>query len=119
MSTRIINVLIGTWLFISAFMWAHAPLEAAFTMACGGLSVVFSLATIYYRSFRYLNAGLAVLLFSSTIVLSGWRGPTTWHNAVIAIAIFVLALFDGTTESVHHEHGSASVHRERELYSGT
>jgi hypothetical protein len=119
MSTRIFNVLIGTWLFVSAFMWSHAPLEAAFTMACGGLSVVFALATIYNRGFRYLNAGLAVLLFISTIVLSAWHGPTMWHNAVVAIAIFVLALFDGTTESVNREQGSESVHRERELYGRT
>jgi hypothetical protein len=119
MSTRIFNVLIGTWLFVSAFMWSHAPLEAAFTMACGGLSAVFALATIYYRGFRYLNAGLAVLLFASTLVLSAWQGPTMWHNAVVAIALFVLALVDGTTESIHREHGARSVHRERELYSRT
>ena len=75
MSLRILNVLIGTWLFVSAFMWPHSPLEAAFTMACGGLSVVFALATIYNGGFRYLNAGLAVVLFISSIVLSGWRGP--------------------------------------------
>jgi hypothetical protein len=116
MSLRIFNVLIGTWLFISAFMWQHAPLEAAFTMACGGLSVVFALATIYNGGFRYLNAGLAVVLFISSIVLSGWRGPTMWHNAVIAIALFVLALFDGTAESVHRQHGAHILHREGELY---
>jgi hypothetical protein len=119
MTTRILNVLIGTWLFISAFAWTHSPLEAAFTMACGGLSVVFALATIYHGAFRYLNAGLAVLLFISTIVLSNWRGPTMWHNAVIAIAMFVVALFDGTPESVYREHGPEAVHREGELYSRT
>ena len=116
MSLRILNVLIGTWLFISAFMWPHSPLEAAFTMACGGLSVVLALATIYHRGFRYLNAGLAVVLFVSTIVLAAWRGPTMWHNAVVAIALFVLALFDGTSEAVHR---AEAVHRERELYSRT
>lgn len=110
MSIRIFNVLMGTWLFISAFMWPHSPLEAAFTMACGGLSVVFALATIYYGGFRYLNAGLAVVLFTSTVVLAGWRGPTMWHNAIVAIALFVLALFDSSPEAVR---------RERELYGRT
>ena len=119
MTTRILNVLIGTWLFISAFAWTHSPLEAAFTMACGGLSVVFALATIYHGAFRYMNAGLAVLLFIATIVLSTWRGPTMWHNAVIAIAMFVVALTDGSPESVYRDHGPEAVHRERELYSKT
>ena len=107
MTTRIFNVLIGTWLFISAFAWPHSPAEAAFTMACGGLTVVLALATIYHGAFRYLNAGLAVALFIATLVLSGWRGPTGWHNAVIAIAIFVSALFDGSPESAR---------RGREIY---
>jgi hypothetical protein len=112
MTIRIFNVLMGTWLFISAFMWPHSPLEAAFTMACGGLTVVFALATIYSGAFRYVNAGLAVLLFISTIVLTAgaWRGPTMWHNAVVAIALFVIALFDGSPETVR---------RERELYGRT
>ena len=121
MAIRILNVLMGTWLFISAFAWAHTPLEAAFTMACGGLSVVFALATIYHGAFRYLNAGLAVALFVSTIALSAWRGgPTMWHNAVLAILLFVVALFDGRPETVHHgERSDEPVHRERELYGRT
>jgi hypothetical protein len=112
MAIRIFNVLLGTWLFISTFMWPHAPVEAAFTMACGGLSVVFALATIYHRGFRYVNAAVAVLLFISTIILSSsaWRGPTMWHNAVVAIGLFVIALFDGSPETVS---------RERELYGRT
>ena len=40
-----------------AFMWPHSPLEAAFTMACGGLSVVFALATIYYGGFPLPERG--------------------------------------------------------------
>lgn len=103
MALRIFNVLMGTWLFISAFMWPHSPGEAAFTMACGGLTVVFALATIYHNGFRYLNAGLAVLLFVSTLVLTGWRGLTMWHNAVLAIGLFVLALFGGNAESALRE----------------
>ena len=110
MTIRIFNVLLGTWLFISAFVWPHSPAEAAFTMTCGVLSVVFALATIYHNGFRYLNAGLAVLLFVSTLVLTGWRGPTMWHNAVIAIGLFVVALFGGNPETVRHE---------RELYGRT
>ncbi len=110
MTIRIFNVLLGTWLFISAFVWPHSPAESAFTMACGGLSVVFALATIYHSGFRYLNAGLAVLLFISTLVLTGWRGPTMWHNGVVAIGLFVIALIGGSAETVP---------RERELYGRT
>jgi len=110
MTTRIFNVLIGTWLFISGIAWPHAPTEALFTMACGGLSVVFALATIYHGNFRYVNAGLAVMLFVSAIVLSSWSGRTMWHNAVLAIGLFAAALFDGHPEPVR---------RERELYGRT
>ena len=42
-----------------------------------------------------------------------------WHNAIVAIALFVLALFDGSPVSVQRRRGTESIHRERELYGRT
>jgi hypothetical protein len=100
MSARIFNVLLGTWLFLSAFAWPHTAAQGVVTMAAGALTVVTALVSIYYARVRYLTALLAVLLFVASLV-AGRMGQTFWHNAVCAIAIFIAALFDRGTVGLH------------------
>src|SRR4051812_45164210 len=45
---------------------------------------------------RYLNAVLAVWLFISAFALSGTGNGTVWHNAIVAIGIFMASLATGT-----------------------
>ncbi|HEY5450694.1 MAG TPA: hypothetical protein VIQ54_18200 [Polyangia bacterium] len=111
MTIRIFNVLIGTWLFLSSFAWPHPTVQRYAAMICGALTVVLSLLTMYNPSLRYLTAVLAVGLFVETLVTAhAPRSMTFWHDAVIAIAIFVAALMDK---------GRAAVRSERELYGRT
>jgi len=80
-------------------------------MICGALTVALSLLTIFNPSIRYLTAVLAVGLFVETLVTAhAPRSMTFWHDAVIAIAIFVAALWDK---------GRAAVRDEREIYGRT
>jgi len=95
MSARIFNVLLGAWLFLSAFAWPHSGMQFPAALVCGGLTVVLSLATIYIPGLRYLTAVVAALLFASSIAsVRHWDPRTSWHNAIIAVAIFVAALID-------------------------
>ena len=100
MSARIFNVLLGTWLFLSAFAWPHTPAQGMVTMVAGALTVLTALVSIYNARVRYLTALLAVLLFVASLV-AGRMGQTFWHNAVCAIAIFIAALFDRGTVGLH------------------
>lgn len=107
MTARIFNVLLGTWLFLSAFAWPHDSAQGFIALVCGALTVFLSLLTIYLPNVRYLTAANAVILFIASIAASSHWNRTFWHNAVIAIAIFVAALLDRGTAGVRHE---------RELY---
>jgi hypothetical protein len=107
MTARIFNVLIGTWLFLSAFTWPHQSAQGFSALVCGALTVLFALATIYLPNVRYLTAATAVLLFITSIASAMRLDRTFWHNAVIAIAIFVAALLDPAAPGLR---------RERELY---
>jgi hypothetical protein len=107
MTARIFNVLIGTWLFLSAFMWPHHSAQGFAALVCGALTVLFALLTIYLPSVRYLTAATAVVLFVASLGSAMRLDRTFWHNAVIAIAIFVAALLDPAT---------VGLRRERELY---
>ena len=107
MTARIFNVLIGTWLFLSAFVWPHQSAQGFTALVCGALTVFFALVTIYLPNVRYLTAAVgrrAVRRVAGVVIATG---RTFWHNAVIAVAIFVAALLDP---------GPAGARRERELY---
>ena len=54
-----------------------------------------------------MSAATAVVLFVASIASSSRLDRTFWHNAVIAVAIFVAAVLDP---------GTAGARRERELY---
>jgi hypothetical protein len=95
MTGRIFNVLIGTWLFLSAFGWPHSPAQGLTALICGALTLLTALASIYYPRVRYLTATIAVVLFVASLATAIPRYDLTfWHNAVFAIVIFCIALFD-------------------------
>lgn len=107
MTARIFTLLIGTWLFLSAFMWPHSSAQGFIALVCGGLTVFCALLAFYLPNVRYLIVAVAVVLFVSSVAMPSHWNRTFWHNAVIAIAIFIAALLD---------HGRAGVRHERELY---
>ena len=111
MTARIFNVLIGVWLIVSAFAWPHSRAMTNYTVACGILTGVFAIATLYFRSARYLNLVVAALLFSTSALMSPRTDPTFWNNVIAAISIFVASLL-GTA-------GRGSVREEGELYGRT
>ena len=110
MTTRIFTVLIGTWLFLSAFAWPHTPAQRYAALICGAATVLLSLGTIYFGGLRYLTAAVGLMLFVSSLTSFSPSPRTFWHNAIFAIAIFVSALMD---------RGRVGVRGERELYGRT
>jgi hypothetical protein len=88
---RMINVLLGVWLFVSAFLWAHATPEQTNTAVLGALCVLFALIGTAVPWARYLNSLLAIWLFVSAWAIPVERIATTWNNALVAIAIFIVS----------------------------
>jgi hypothetical protein len=89
---RVVNVLLGVWLFISAFIWPHSQSQLTNTWLVGVLCVLFSLAAMAVPWARYLNTVLAVWLFISAWALPAISMGTIWNNVLSAIAIFVVSL---------------------------
>jgi hypothetical protein len=96
---RIVNVLLGIWLFISAFAWRHTPAQTTNTWIVGVLCVLFALVAMALPWGRYLNTLLAVWLFVSTWALPSIHAGTVWNNVVVAIAMFVVSLLPGGGET--------------------
>jgi hypothetical protein len=98
-SPRVLNVTLGAWLVVSAFVWPHARWQFINTLLSGALVIVFALAACAAPRVRYLNTALSAYLF-----VSAWCYPaftlaemaTQWHNATVGLWIFLISvLHDG------------------------
>jgi hypothetical protein len=98
-SPRTLNVILGAWLFISAFAWPHTRWQFVSTSIPGVFVVVFALAACVVPRVRFLNTTLAAYLFVSAWFYSPARLPemaTQWHNAIVGLWIFLISvLHDG------------------------
>jgi hypothetical protein len=95
-SPRALNVILGIWLFLSAFIWPHGQAQMTNTWILGVLAVVFALASMYVRvEARYLNTLLAIWLFISAFALPRLNVATVWNNAIVAILMFIVSLVPG------------------------
>ena len=108
MTPLVVNSLIGTWLFVSAFISPHPPMQFANAVVCGILAGTFAMAGLQYRSARYLSALLSVWLLFSTLFASATTQAIVWNNTISAIAMLVATLLDKDPEAVRYQ---------RELYA--
>jgi hypothetical protein len=114
LAPRILNVILGGWLLVSAFAWPHAQAQRTNTWVVGLISVLFALAAMTLPRARYFNTALAVWLVISTAAVLPFRTPgTTLNNTLVAIAIFVLSLVpshETSGGSPSDEGGAPSIH---------
>lgn len=92
---RVANIILGIWLFISAFLWPHGYTQMTNTWIVGVLCVAFALIATRVSEVRYLNTILAIWLFISAWVLPTATAGTRWNNVLVAIAIFFVSLAPG------------------------
>ncbi len=96
---RILNLLLGIWLFISAFVWPHTIAQRTNTWILGVLCVIFAIiAMTASPAVRWLNTALAIWLFISVWALPHQNLATMWNNALVAICVFILSLVPGRGE---------------------
>ena len=93
---RIVNLVLGIWLFISAFVWPHTTAQMTNTWILGVLTVVFALVAMRVQQVRYLNTLLSVWLFISAFALPRLNDGTAWNNAILGVVIFFLSLVPST-----------------------
>ncbi len=92
MAARTINLLLGIWLFISAFVWPHDAAQMTNTWILGVLCVIFALIAMRVERVRFLNTLLAIWLFISAFALPAQSRATVWNNVLVAIAVFLISL---------------------------
>lgn len=87
-----LNVVLGIWLIISAFMWPHAPAEALNTWIVGIVITAVALIGFAVPAIRLANSVAAIWLFIGTLALPHVYRGTAWNNCIVAILVFVASL---------------------------
>ncbi len=91
-TARVVNIVLGIWLFVSAFIWPHTYAQMTNTWIVGALCVAFALLAMRVPEARYLNTLLAVWLFISVWALPTMNMATRWNNAIVAIIILAASV---------------------------
>jgi hypothetical protein len=97
MSARTVNVILGIWLFLSAFLWSHTAGQLTNTWICGALCTGIALISMPMPNARYLNTGLSLWLFVSAFAIAADNVGTVWNNSLVAVAVFIASLVETPT----------------------
>jgi len=89
---RWLNILIGVWLFISAFAWQHSMASRTNSWICGILVVVFAAMALAYPAVRYLNTILGIWLIVAGCALHHVASGTQWNNIIIGAVVLLVSL---------------------------
>lgn len=89
------NIILGIWLFLSTFLWRHTQAQATNTWITGLLCAIIAAVSLRVPQARYLNALLAIWVLVAAWALPSFYAGTVWHNTIVAILIFALALVPG------------------------
>jgi hypothetical protein len=91
-TARTLNFILGAWLFASAFLWDHTPIDRVSCGAVGIGVVLFAAAAMSVPPARWANTALAVWLFASAFVLPHLHAGTRWNEVLVALFIFFLSI---------------------------
>lgn len=86
------NLVLCTWLLLSAFVLPHTPLSSAHAAVTAFLVMLFGFLAAGKPAFRYAVAVLALVLGASALPLSGVSVATAVSNAIVGAALFALSL---------------------------
>ena len=90
---RLINAVLGAWLFTSVFVWQHLGASSHNTWLTGVLIFGSALNALRRDAWRWANTALSGWLFASTLLI--FRPidiKTLWNNGLVAVVVFVMSL---------------------------
>ena len=89
---RYVNILLGIWLFISAFVWRHSSAQFTNTWIMGVITVLVGFAALGAPAVRYVNTIVGIWLVISGLAMPAASAGTRWNNVLVGIAIFLVSL---------------------------
>ena len=91
-SSRYLNIIVGVWLFISAFVWRHSAAQFTNTWIMGIIVAGVAALALTWPTIRYLNTLAGAWLIISAFALPTITAGTRWNNFIVGIVVVVLSL---------------------------
>jgi hypothetical protein len=98
-TARIINALLGVWLFISAFVLPRTESARTNTWLLGVLIAGFAIASLFVPMLRWVVTACSVWLFFSTLVIHHASAAARSNNLIVAVIVFCLSLVPNVMEA--------------------
>jgi hypothetical protein len=93
MGARLVNALLGVWLYLSAFLWPHTPLERTNAWVSGIVAVTAALVGLRsFRVGRYVNAVVGAWLIVSALFMPNATTGTFWNHMLVGFALALFAM---------------------------
>jgi hypothetical protein len=86
-----INIAMGVWLVISAFLWPHDGDQRLNAVVIGSMIAVTASLAMMWRPASWVAALPAVWLFGTSLFAEHHHALTPWHNVAIAFVVFMSA----------------------------
>ena len=99
MPARTLSLILGLWLFFSAFAWPRTGATFANAWIVGLASAVVAVVGMTRARARFLNTALSAWLLASAVVLPHRSALGRWNDAIVAAAMLLLSLVPGSMYS--------------------
>ena len=96
-SSRYLNILVGLWLFVSAFVLRHSAAQFTNTWVMGIIVAAIAALALAWPAIRYLNTLAGAWLIISAFALPAITSGTRWNNFIVGIVVVVLSLAEAPT----------------------
>ena len=89
---RYVNIALGIWLVVSAYVWPHSSAQLANLWISGLLVARLAAVAIATPGLRFFNTAIGMWLILSAVVLTRVSSATTWNNIVVGALIALVSL---------------------------
>jgi hypothetical protein len=89
---RLINVVLGLWVVISALVWPRAGGNFYNSWITGVVIIVSSLLAIRTQALRMVTAAAGIWLVASMFAWPDYSSPMVWNNAMVGAAVAMTSL---------------------------
>lgn len=90
---RYVNMAIGGWLMLSAFLWHHSEPQFIMTILVGSVLAIVAPFELGSPLVRRITAAAGVALVLATIGLPRTSMATFWHNLLFGLAVIGISFF--------------------------
>jgi hypothetical protein len=90
---RYVNMVLGTWILISAYLWPHTGGQFMITIFAGAVVALLAPFEVGYRWVRRINLAMGGLLVLTALTLPRMSMATLWHNVIAGIALVLVSFF--------------------------